>query len=34
MEFHEITQTTAALSGLLCLTMVLLSLKKKLKTFI
>jgi len=33
MELYEITQTTAALSGLLCLTMVLLSLKKRLKAF-
>lgn len=31
MEFYEITQTTAALSGLFCLTMALLALKKNLK---
>lgn len=34
MEFPEIVQTTAAISGILCLTMVLLSVKKHLKASI
>lgn len=34
MVLYEITQTTAALSGLLCLTLALLSLKKQLKAFL
>lgn len=34
MEFFEIVQTTGALSGLLCLTIALLSAKKQLKMLI
>lgn len=34
MEFSQIVQTTGAASGLLCLVLTLLSLKKKLKSMI
>lgn len=34
MELFELVQTTGALSGVLCLTMVLLAVKKQLKGFI
>lgn len=34
MSVAEIVQTTGALSGLLCLTVILLSVKKKLKSYI
>ena len=34
MEFFELVQTTAAVSGLLCLTMVILSVKRQLKFYI
>lgn len=33
MEFMEIIQTTSALSGLMCLMMVLFSVKKNLKAY-
>ena len=34
MAFSELVQTTAAVSGLLCLTMVILSMKRQLKLYI
>lgn len=34
MAFFELVQTTAAVSGLLCLTMVILSMKRQLKLYI
>ena len=34
MNFNEIIQTTAALSGLICLMIVLLETKRKFKSFL
>ena len=34
MEFMELIQTTGAISGLMCLTILLLSVKKRLKEYI
>ena len=34
MELFDLLQTTGAVSGLLCLTMVILAVKKQLKAFV
>ena len=34
MELHELIQTTGAMSGLICLTFVLLMIKRQLKDYI